>query len=129
MTPREIYDKRNAAIKAWGRQARQEMLGEIAKLNMVHGKGILRKTLHDTYINGSGIINGVGFRIPRHAVFAHKGVGRGYPIEKTSLGNTLLRGRQPKPFLNPVLDRLLPQLADEVSEYGGDIYTGSLFIK
>ncbi|MDL5050668.1 hypothetical protein QQ054_32210 [Oscillatoria amoena NRMC-F 0135] len=36
--------------------------------------------------NRNGVIGAIGFKMPRHAVFIHKGVGRGYPIETVQGG-------------------------------------------
>jgi len=73
-----------------------------------------------------GLANYVGFSFERHGVFVHKGVGRGYQ----SIGNGLVirtakyparfRERVAVEWFNPVLDRNIPILADELANINAD---------
>lgn len=52
-------------------------------------------------------IDGVSITYTRHGVFVAKGAGPGT--------------RQPKDWINPVLDKEVPQLADKIGELGADL--------
>jgi hypothetical protein len=86
----------------------------------VPAKKALRTGLRKKY----GIVNRIGFRIPRHMVFVHKGVGRGTKISQAGSTN-----RKVKPFLNPVIDRNLDQLATIVADHGGTLIVNALMIR
>lgn len=128
MTENQALVNRNKAIRQWGNAAKAEMLTQIKTLGMNKGYGDTAAMLQARF-SGNPIYS-VGFRIPRHAIFAHKGVGKGYPINSISSGGTKGRFmRKPKPFLNTVLDKRLPLLADIVAEHGANIFTSQIFIK
>lgn len=91
------------------------------------------------------VAEGVGFKIERHGVFVHKGVGRGYIMA----GGQVIRGykvsdavkqmaknqnravnekqategpmrRHPVEWFNPVLDQLMPEFADRIAAINAD---------
>ncbi|MHB1277258.1 MAG: hypothetical protein ACYC1Q_02555 [Bacteroidia bacterium] len=112
--------------------------------------------LKNRYYRKDQKIRAVGFRMPRHAVFVQKGVGRGYPIAavgsakgnraknmysrgykneaiKRTLGRIsnaerMQRARKPKAWFNPIIDRQLPKLADAVAKHNADIVAKNVFI-
>ena len=71
-----------------------------------------------------GIVDRISFNFERHGVFVHKGVGRGYKIS----GGTVVRvakgkettSRKPVEWFNPVLEQMLPELADRLAEVNAD---------
>jgi len=72
---------RNGAIIKWGKSQIGPLKSEIRGLGIKNYTGQMRRYLRDKYFRYSGKVNGVGFAMPQHAVFVHKGVGRGHPID------------------------------------------------
>lgn len=84
----------------------------------------------------AGEASKIDFSMPYYMVFVHKGAGRGYGGSKTGEFTSLLGGkrktntsslgkmgtgkRKAKPFFNPVIEQLFPQLADIIANYHGD---------
>lgn len=97
-----------------------------------------------------GQVDGVGFQFERHGVFVHKGVGRGYVMvggmvvrgykpgseakryaasKNREAKPTLLIGpgiRKPVEWFNPVLDKHVPELADNVAKMNADAAVNAL---
>ena len=73
-----------------------------------------------------GLANYVGFSFERHGVFVHKGVGRGYLsdgkgfVTRTAKYPARIRERIAVEWFNPVLDRNIPILADELANINAD---------
>jgi hypothetical protein len=150
-------DARNAAVRGWGKAQIQPLRAEINALGIKSYTGQMRRFLRDRYYKSADKINGIGYKMPRHAVFVHKGVGRGYPISvvqgralgssKQSIKKALsekgynkaaiskftsagLNGkrRTPKAWFNPIMDRNIPKLADAVAKHDADIVAKNIFI-
>jgi len=73
-----------------------------------------------------GLANYVGFSFERHGVFVHKGVGRGYRsngnglVIRTAKYPARVRERVAVEWFNPILDRNIPILADELANINAD---------
>ncbi len=73
-----------------------------------------------------GLANYVGFSFERHGVFVHKGVGRGYQsngngfVTRTAKYPARHRERIAVEWFNPVLDRNIPILANELANINAD---------
>lgn len=73
-----------------------------------------------------GLANYVGFSFERHGVFVHKGVGRGYQsdgkgfVTRTAKYPARIRERVAVEWFNPVLDRNIPILANELANINAD---------
>lgn len=65
-----------------------------------------------------GMPEKVRFKFPRHLVFVHKGVGRGGTA-----------GRTPKEWFNPVMEKQVEKLADQLGEDYGDLAVNAINIK
>lgn len=76
--------RRNGAVIQWGKAQIGPLKSEIRGLGIKNYTGQMRRFLRDKYFRWHGRINGVGFAMPQHAVFVHKGVGRGYPIDASA---------------------------------------------
>jgi hypothetical protein len=101
-----------------------------------------------------GMVDYIGFNFERHGVFVHKGVGRGYSVQggmvvRKYIGETKEvksrnknsyslksrpRGvitRKKEEWFNPVLNAVLPGLADRVAEMNADaaVNATKMFIK
>lgn len=77
----------------------------------ISSEGILSKVLKKKIYYKYGEATGIGFKIPKHAVFEVKGVGRGHKISNQ---------REKKDFFNPAIDKRIEKLADQVVEIYGD---------
>jgi len=80
-----------------------------------------------------GEINMVGFQFPRHGVFVHKGVGRGWKmlsgkVVRTAAG--IQKGiRIPKDWMNVEIDNSIAELADELAGIRADTFINSTRLK
>ncbi len=118
----------NARITDWAKGTEGDLKEEIKSLGIRHranSKSPMAavKALKTTYRKGDGIINRISFRIPRHMIFVHKGVGRDTPIEKVGQTN-----RKAKPWFNPVIDKNIDELADIAAEEIGGAIINNLLI-
>jgi hypothetical protein len=71
-----------------------------------------------------GIIDRVTISFERHAVFLHKGVGRGYKmvggmVVRTATSHSLVH-RHPSDWFNPVIAQSLPELANKIAALNAD---------
>jgi hypothetical protein len=120
----------NRRITRWATATKQALQQEIVLKGIKHRasspsptaaiNSIQQKTRSDRF----GLINRVGYVIPRHMVYVHKGVGRGTTIDQ--VGQTT---RRPKEWFNPVVARRINELADIVAEELGDAFINNLLIK
>ncbi len=92
--------------------------------------------------NKHGIAEGVGFRIQRHGVFVHKGVGRGYQVRggmvvrvdgkgvgRKKMDRAIISApirRQPVDWFNQAVDMHTGELADRVAEVHENLVVNSL---
>jgi hypothetical protein len=123
------FDNVNTEIKKWAGSTKDKLVGEMNSLGIKHGKNSpsprpAQQSIKQSTRQRAGLINRVGFNIPRHMVYVHKGVGRGTPIEKA--GQT---SRKAKPWYNPVIDKNIDALADVVAEELGSSIINNLLIK
>jgi len=73
-----------------------------------------------------GLANYVGFSFERHGIFVHKGVGRGY--QSNGKGFVIRTAKNPPKgqeriaveWFNPVLEKYIPELADQIAEINAD---------
>ena len=120
----------NTRITKWANTTKQQLQQEIVVKGIRHRpesksptasiNALQQKTRKDSF----GLINRVGYVIPRHMIYVHKGVGRGTSIEQ--VGQT---ARVAKPWFNPVIDRRINELADIVAEELGSAFINNLLIK
>lgn len=152
------YTARDQAVRAFGKSLIGPLKSEMSSLKIKRHTGQMFR-VRDRYYKYHGRITGFGFVIPRHAVFVHKGVGRGYPIEtagaaafgqtrsrkvralkakgfnqkyiaKALSNSDKLQGkmRRPKPWFNPVVDRALPKLAEDLATHNADLLAENILI-
>ena len=72
-----------------------------------------------------GEINKIAFTMERHGVFVHKGVGRGYNARGNGFVIRTAKGpmehqRVAVEWFNPILDQLIPELADSIAKVNAD---------
>ena|SRR5690348_10091159 len=112
----------NDDIVHWAKESAKAMRDAEGQLGIRHTPG--SNWERTSFGRGRGIINRVSFKMPRHAIFVHKGVGRGTTVE--SVGNTK---RRPKPWFNPVIDSRIDDLADIVADGQADLIVNNANIK
>jgi hypothetical protein len=66
------------------------------------------------------LVNRVVYRMPRSAVFVHKGVSRGHPISNP---------RKPKEWYNPVVENRVDALGNIAANASGNLIVNGLNIK
>jgi len=95
-----------------------------------HGKQIERKlanSIDSKYRKSYNVINSVTFQFERHGVFVHKGVGRGYEasgngfVIRTAVNPPKKQERVAVEWFNPILDKNVPKLADEIANINADV--------
>jgi hypothetical protein len=126
---RLIDSELNFEIKAWTNQTTALAKREMKKLNIASGPGV-NSLRGKVYSDKFGDASHIGFGMKKHMIFVHKGVGRGYPIDKAKkIAAPGTKTRIEKPFLNPILDAQVPKLADTVQKHIADAAVRSFDIK
>lgn len=125
----EDIDAYNNAVGDWTSDTKGQVISEMDALGIVHSeksksKVPAKKALRTALRKNAGVTNRISFKIPRHMVFVHKGVGRGTRISQ--VGTTK---RKPKPFLNPVIEKNIGKLAEVVADHQGTMVVNALMIK
>jgi len=80
----------------------------------------LREVIKARLAKRFDLVNRVVYRMPRSAVFVHKGVSRGHPINNP---------RQRKEWFNPVVDNRIDELGNIASNASGNLIVNGLNIK
>jgi hypothetical protein len=119
----------NTRISDWAKKRVPELKQQINALGIQHVSRSPSKTasasmLKNTLRKKDGLINRIGYSIPRHMIYVHKGVGRGTKINQVGTTN-----RKAKPWYNPVIDKNIDELADIVAEEVGGAVINNLLIK
>ena len=130
----------NQLINMWGFKTRNMLKSSIARLSMKGKRELVTRLQYKTK-KDFGEIDAVIFNFPRHGVFFHKGVGRGYIMvagtvvrgkrkDKSHSANTAnnavihpVQGplkRHPKEWFNPVFIKSIPVLADIIAKTKAD---------
>lgn len=123
--PMDHTEQLNEDIAGWGKNTLSALQNELDRQGVEHRKYSrssrpLKAVLQSKTAKRFGLVNRVGFTMPRHAVFLPKGVSRGHP--KTN-------PRKKKDWFNPVIDQELPKLADKVAEAQGNLIVSNLHIR
>lgn len=123
----------NQEVKDWTSKTEAIARREMKKLGIGSkgsNTGGVKTFKGRVYSNKFGEASQIGFGMKKHMVFVHKGVGRGYPIEKVNNAQQSGNGlRFAKPFLNPVLDKEVPKLADKLVLHAADAAVNSIKIR
>jgi len=123
----------NKAVQQFGDETLAEMRGKISSLNIrgkqhllkllksdkakakmqerIASEGITSKLLKKKIYYRYGEATGIGFKMPKQAIYVVKGVGKGHPISNP---------RTAKDFVNDPINKRLEKLADQVVEIYGD---------
>lgn len=116
-------EKVNAVVKGWKDETHTELKGQFTKLDIRHverspSQTAAVKILRSVVGYSFGLASKVGVKFPKHMVFVHKGVGRG------GEGN-----RKKKEWFNPVMDKQVEKLADDLAEEHADLAVNAINIK
>lgn len=122
------YRKVNQAIRKWGNKTHKQLLREIIRLNIKNRKNSRSpksaiNSISLRFRTRGGVINRIGWVMPRHMIYVHKGVGKDTPIEKAGTTN-----RKAKEWYNPVVDQNMEELADVVAAELGQAIINKLAI-
>lgn len=114
----EVIAEMKGNISSLGVRGKQFLLrklkSEKAKAKMqerISTEGVLSKLLKRKIYYQYGEAFGVGFKMPKHAIFLVKGVGGVHKISNP---------REAKDFANNPIDKRMDKLADQVAEIYGD---------
>jgi hypothetical protein len=122
-------DAFNRDVSQWTKAAKDAAVAQISSLGIVHRENSkspvpAQQALKTSQRKKAGVTSRISFRMPRHMVFVHKGVGKGTKI--TQVGST---NRKPKPWFNPVIEKALPDLLDIVADHQGTMVLNAVMIK
>ena len=115
-------DNYNAEVRQWG----NDTLGDIKRSGEQHNiQHVARspspdssmKELHVAFSRREGFIKRIAYKLRRHLIFVHKGVGKHAPAGSGK--------RKPKPIFDPV-DSNIDRLADIVADHTGDQLSNSI---
>lgn len=81
-----------------------------------------------------GEIDTISFSFERHGIFLHKGVGRGWEmtgkvVRRTAKGKMENGGRNAVEWFNPVIDKNVPDLADQIATVNADAVVNAAKLK
>ena len=81
-----------------------------------------------------GEIDTISFSFERHGIFLHKGVGRGWEmtgkvVRRTAKGKMENGGRNVVEWFNPVIDKNVPDLADQIATVNADAVVNAAKLK
>lgn len=113
----------NDIITRWGRATLLQLKARIGSLGIKYSADSSMRKISVGYKKSSTEIKRIVFKMPRHAIFVHRGVGRGTSISQVGSTN-----RVAKEWFTPVIDQNIESLADEVAANTADILTNSVRI-
>lgn len=127
------FDQLNKDVSGWAKYQSQKMRRQVGALTL-KDKHALYKSTRQKATNpdykqleksiGAGIdrkygqVSRINFRFARHGIFLEHGVGRGRPVRSGAAN--------PKPWIKPILDPALAELADLIEKNYADIAGGEL---
>lgn len=115
----------NNEISTWKTKNQADLIAQIKKLGIKHtnfspSPQPLTSAVKSKQSYRNGMINKIGIRMPKSAIFLHKGVGKGRPA-------TAPKGA--KEWFNPVVEKNIDELGDIVANGQGNLIIKSLNIK
>jgi len=116
-----IIEEQNEIVKKWTPKVRQKLRASTRRFvngktqSMVQRPGRseekLRKSIRSRFGKDGQEIELISFNFERHGVFVHKGVSRNHPISNP---------RDKSDWFNSTLDKLIPELADNVADVNAE---------
>lgn len=125
----EDMDAFNKDVSKWTKDTKAEVISEMNSLGIVHRENSqspvpAQEAFKTSQGKKAGVVSKISFRMPRHMVFVHKGVGRGTKI--TEAGNSK---RKAKAWFNPVIEKNMNDLVDIVADHQGAMVLNAIMIK
>ncbi len=134
------YMAQNQIVKAWAVSTQAKLKASAAQLvrgkkgtvqrrnkyGTVRDEEKLKNSIRHRIYMKHGISEGIGFRIERHGVFVHKGVGNGYRMENGIVVRYAKNPpgpngpRVPKDWFNNIINQNVPALANMVAQVNAD---------
>ncbi len=127
------FDQLNKDVSQWAKYQSQRMARLVGSLTL-KDKIAVYKAIRNAIKNGQykplkpsigsavkkefGQVNRINFRFAKQGIYLEHGVGKGRPVRSSSA--------RPKPWLAPVLDPAIDQLADLIAENYLDIAAGEI---
>lgn len=123
------YDTANERIEKKALEMESQMKEQMISLGIRHvsyspSPKAAIKSLKTSFRKAIGLISRISFKIPKHMIYVHKGVGKGTPIEMAGTTN-----RKAKPWFDPVVENNIEELADIVAEETGNAIVNNLLIR
>ena len=117
--------EQNEKVDGWADDTNNKLVQEINSLGIKHypyspNKQALIKALKNKVEKRFGLASVISYKMPRSAIFVHKGVSRGHGINNP---------RQEKPWFTPVIDANIEELAAIVADGNGTMIINALKIK
>ncbi len=121
----EDIGKMNADIEQWNINNTADLLSEMDALNIKHSKFSpnkipLRRALKSAFGKKFELIDRISYKMPRSAVFLHKGVSRSHGENNP---------REAKEWFNPIVDKNIDSLGDIVADGQGTMIINAINIK
>lgn len=128
-------DGQNRVVERWRPKVRRALKREASRfqegkqeskvLRAGRTEQKLERSITSKIKKVDGAAEYISFNFERHGVFVHKGVGSGYQMS----GGKVIRNaqtdsgtrRQPQEWFNPVLNKYMPELADNLAEVNANI--------
>jgi len=115
-------------VRAWSNVTAKKMRYRIASLTLDERIRLSQSLRLESSVKGrvnsrNLELERVSFRFLRHGIFLERGVGRGRPA------NSAAARRAAKPWIKPILDMEIDELADIISEEYADIGASLIVIK
>ena len=128
-----VLNKFRTSVRRAGVSNIKRMTGGSSAVRSVYAGPELKKNVSTRSKKDFGEIYLVGFVFPRHGVFVHKGVGRGWQMQggkvvRVSKGE-ITKDRKPKDWLNSEIEKRLPKLAADISEIKADAVVDATRVK
>lgn len=126
------YEQANADAVEWGKITRKKLALRVGALTLKDRRALQKAAWHKAkntdykklvksigvnFKREYGQIYRINFPLQRHGIFLEHGVGRGRGVGSP---------KSAKPFLNPILDAAIDDLANLISERYADIIVGEL---
>ena len=133
MTDQPAYEQLNADVKAWAKyqsQRMQRLVGSLTLKNKIAVYKSVRNALKNKEykkLNPSigsalkkefGQVNRINFRFAKQGIWLEHGVGKGRPVRSSKA--------IPKPWLAPILDPAIDELAELIAANYLDIAAGEI---
>lgn len=110
--------KQDDILKEFAKKARREL--RISAKAAGYDSGTLNRSFRARLKKNLTHFEGVSIGFARHGIFLDKGVREGVKLGSSE--------SKPKNWIEPVLDNLLPKLADDISKVKGDDILDSISI-